>query len=103
MMRFEAMKKIDRARGGAVHTGAAELERAELQRLIRYVERWRLAHFQQPDTSESRAPFGHAASVPADRRLVDADALLSKLRRNLQHVSGAQPASQRVSDRALLY
>jgi hypothetical protein len=40
---------------------------ADLQQLIRYVERWRMAHFQRPD----------------DSRLRDADELLRKLRRGL--------------------
>ena len=39
---------------------------ADLQRLIRYVERWRLAHFQRPDA-----------------RVRDADDVLRKLRRGL--------------------
>ncbi len=46
----------------------ATQDAAELQQLIRYVERWRLAHFQRC----------------ADRRLRDADDLLKKLRRGFQ-------------------
>ena len=52
---------------------AAQPEVADFQQLIRYIERWRMAHFQRPDS-----------------RLSDADELLNKLRRGLATV--AQPA-----------
>ena len=42
----------------------------EFQQLIRYVERWRMAHFQR-----------------ADARVRDADELLKKLRRGLATVA----------------
>jgi hypothetical protein len=49
---------------------------ADLQRLIRYVERWRMAHFQRPDA-----------------RVRDADDVLRKLRRGLAMAAeGAQGA-----------
>ena len=55
-------------------TGSAyQPEISDFQQLIRYVERWRMAHFQRPDG-----------------RLRDADEILSKLRRGMASV--AQPA-----------
>ena len=42
----------------------------EFQQLIRYVERWRMAHFQRPDA-----------------RIRDADELLRKLRRGMAMVA----------------
>ena len=42
---------------------------ADLQRLIRYVERWRMAHFQRTENGP---------------RVADADALLRKMRSGLQ-------------------
>ena len=42
---------------------------ADLQRLIRYVERWRMAHFQRLENRQ---------------RLADADALLHKMRAGLR-------------------
>jgi hypothetical protein len=50
---------------------------ADLQRLIRYVERWRLARFQRADGSG------------IDGQMADADALLRKLRAGLQLASQA--------------
>ena len=44
----------------------------EFQQLIRYVERWRMAHFQR-----------------ADSRVRDADELLKKLRRGMATVADA--------------
>ena len=44
-------------------------ELADFQQLIRYIERWRMAHFQRPDS-----------------RLRDADELLKKLRRGMAAV-----------------
>ena len=55
--------------------GAAAADRPELadfQQLIRYIERWRMAHFQRPD-----------------ERLSDADDLLHKLRRGMATVAQA--------------
>ena len=45
-------------------------EPADFQQLIRYVERWRMAHFQRPDA-----------------RVRDADDLLRKLRRGMAAVA----------------
>ena len=45
-------------------------EVADFQQLIRYIERWRMAHFQRPD-----------------ERLSDADELLKKLRRGMATVA----------------
>ena len=47
-------------------------ELADFQQLIRFVERWRLAHFQRPD---------------ARTQLRDADELLKKLRRGMATVA----------------
>jgi hypothetical protein len=51
----------------------------EFQQLIRYVERWRMAHFQRPDA-----------------RVRDADELLKKLRRGMATVAedGLDPRMQ---------
>ena len=59
------------ATGAAGPAGAGHPEMADFQQLIRYVERWRMAHFQRPDP-----------------RLSDADDLLRKLRRGM--VTAAQ-------------
>ena len=58
----------------------AERDMADLQRLIRFVERWRMAHFQSPEMSAGTRP-----------RLSDADALLRKMRTGL--VAAASQAS----------
>ena len=50
--------------GGAAVANQRDM--ADLQQLIRFVERWRMAHFQRPDS-----------------RLRDADELLRKLRRGM--------------------
>jgi hypothetical protein len=64
---------------------------ADLQRLIRYVERWRLAHFQRADSeaparSDQANGFGRArrGRRSGDPRIADADALLQKMRHGLQ-------------------
>jgi hypothetical protein len=57
---------------GKGSSGATRGDAADLQKLIRFVERWRMAHFQRADAS------------PTDARLVDADALLRKLHTGLQ-------------------
>ena len=55
---------------------AGQPEMADFQQLIRFVERWRMAHFQRPD-----------------ERLRDADDLLRKLRRGMASVArAADPA-----------
>ena len=59
----------------------AQRDAADLQRLIRYVERWRMAHFQTPDrqTLDRSGP----PRIAGDRRASDADVLLQKLRAGL--------------------
>lgn len=94
------MMRVDGARERATRADAAEL-----QRLIRYVERWRLAHFQRPDGADMTLRAGsrprrgmQPGNLRSDRRLADADALLHKLRRGLQTAFDAQsnaPAARR--------
>ena len=55
---------------------------ADLQRLIRYVERWRLSQFQRADAQST------------DSRLSDSDALLRKLHSGL-HLAATQGAGFR--------
>jgi hypothetical protein len=57
-------KHMEIRRAGAPGRNVRDM--ADLQQLIRYVERWRLAHFQRTDV-----------------RVRDADDLLRKLRRGL--------------------
>ena len=87
------------------HWADAKAERAQsdaddLQRLIRYVERWRMAHFQTPDK-------GSSARMSGDRRIGDADEVLQKLRTGLSvaaaEASSALRAGGRGSQHAFLY
>jgi hypothetical protein len=65
---------------------------ADLRRLIRYVERWRLSHFQRPE------------AVSADSRVPDADALLRKLHNGLQLAATRGPGFRPAGDgRVFLY
>ena len=86
----------------------AQRDMDDLQRLIRYVERWRMAHFQRPDevragmgedmAGDPTAIRGPARRRSADRRLSDADEVLQKLRSGLQTAAGeamAGPQSRR--------
>ena len=66
---------MERYEDARLAMGAAAADRPELadfQQLIRYIERWRMAHFQRPD-----------------ERLSDADELLQKLRRGMATVAQA--------------
>ena len=63
---------MEMRRAGAPRRNVRDM--ADLQQLIRYVERWRMAHFQRPDA-----------------RVRDADDVLRKLRRGLAMAAqGAQ-------------
>ncbi|HEU5318697.1 MAG TPA: hypothetical protein VFX49_21465 [Chloroflexota bacterium] len=74
----------------------AESDAADLQRLIRYVERWRMAHFQSPD----RSSVGATVRIAGDRRISDADVLLQKLRAGLSIAASEANGAMRAGGQA---
>ena len=80
----------------------AQRDMEDLQRLIRYVERWRMAHFQRPEEIRASMEGSLVEDMAGememmgmdrpkgDRRLADADALLQKLRAGLSMAAQAE-------------
>jgi hypothetical protein len=73
---------------------AAQNDAADLQRLIRYVERWRMANFQRSDASPAD---------DVDARLLDADALLRKLHKGLQLAVEGQTGATNTRQNVFIY